>query len=352
MSSVAARVCSRCGYDLSGPSWDATLARYRTVTQDTLCANCFAGHELFRLPSLDVRIPYGSELGMAHLVSNRPCHDCDALPGDLHEPGCDAEECPTCRWQLLSCEHSPRWWPNWYAEQEEKPAPLAPLGREENKPSPSTVPILEVLRSVLDHPAFDQVRAAGGGTVAITTTREPWDTGEGAHQDTPPLTLDGALRYMRIHNEHRLLVGYALQHLAAQLITRAIDHDTSKFYEPEFIPYARQLPVFEQAEYGSEEYRACLRAIKPAIHHHVTTNSHHPEFFGAAGISGMTLVDLVEMLCDWVAAALGRGGEFRMDLNAERFGVEPQLADILRRTAEELEPVIRARLGAQEERLR
>ena len=31
------------------------------------------------------------------------CHDCNALPGGFHHPGCDMERCPSCGGQLISC---------------------------------------------------------------------------------------------------------------------------------------------------------------------------------------------------------------------------------------------------------
>ena len=31
------------------------------------------------------------------------CHDCNAAVGQFHHWGCDAERCPTCGFQLLSC---------------------------------------------------------------------------------------------------------------------------------------------------------------------------------------------------------------------------------------------------------
>lgn len=32
-----------------------------------------------------------------------PCHDCGVDPGGWHHLGCDAESCPLCRAQLISC---------------------------------------------------------------------------------------------------------------------------------------------------------------------------------------------------------------------------------------------------------
>ena len=31
------------------------------------------------------------------------CHDCNAVAGGFHHPGCDAEACPNCRGQIISC---------------------------------------------------------------------------------------------------------------------------------------------------------------------------------------------------------------------------------------------------------
>lgn len=35
--------------------------------------------------------------------ADRRCHDCGAMPGGYHHPGCDAERCPACGGQLISC---------------------------------------------------------------------------------------------------------------------------------------------------------------------------------------------------------------------------------------------------------
>lgn len=52
------------------------------------------------------RLAYGYESGWAvnnPSYSANPCHDCAVVRGQLHVPGCDAEQCPRCEGQLISC---------------------------------------------------------------------------------------------------------------------------------------------------------------------------------------------------------------------------------------------------------
>ena len=88
-----------------------------------------------------------------------------------------------------------------------------------------------------------------------------------------------------------------------ELLERQRLHDASKFGPEERIPYV-----------WLSEYHRCRRtgqpfaypegiedSVKRAIHHHVTTNRHHPEFH--ADPNDMTDVDLIEMVRDWTAMA-------------------------------------------------
>jgi hypothetical protein len=45
---------------------------------------------------------YGTSPRVPHAGPGR-CHDCDAPAGKLHHPGCDAERCPDCGGQAISC---------------------------------------------------------------------------------------------------------------------------------------------------------------------------------------------------------------------------------------------------------
>ncbi len=136
---------------------------------------------------------------------------------------------------------------------------------------------------------------------------------------------------------HILRVNELLLGCAAFLLSRAAVHDNSKLHEPEKSAFDRLKALsLSGMAYGSEEYKACLRAEKPAIEHHYKANSHHPEYF-SDGVNGMTLLDVLEMFMDWKAASerMTNGGDIMksIELNTERFGLSPQLAQILRNTA-------------------
>ena len=59
------------------------------------------GHIALRDATLP-RIPYGSEKEDWG-ADTRPCRDCAVVRGEFHVLNCDAEECPNCHEQLISC---------------------------------------------------------------------------------------------------------------------------------------------------------------------------------------------------------------------------------------------------------
>lgn len=184
--------------------------------------------------------------------------------------------------------------------------------------------------------------------------------------------------YKHIQTVQRIMGG-----LVADLQRRALVHDQSKLASPEVEAFDEYTPKLATCTYGSNEYKGYLAAIKPALDHHYAVNSHHPEYYpwhcpvcskqlGASeweaapqgpnesgarycprccangmlyeselmhkpelGISGMSLLDLVEMLCDWKAATLRHNdGDIRksIEINQKRFGYSDELKRILLNT--------------------
>lgn len=135
--------------------------------------------------------------------------------------------------------------------------------------------------------------------------------------------------------EHINQVQKQLQHVMNLLHIRGLYHDQSKLQEPELTYFNIHTPKLKSMAYGSAEYKESLAALKPALDHHYSKNSHHPEFY-ENGIQGMSLLDVVEMFCDWSAATTrGLGGDiFRsIEVNQARFGYSDELKSILTNTA-------------------
>ena len=58
-------------------------------------------HPILTQHGVGTPIPWGKERGMRPWKG--PCGDCGTPRGGFHHRGCDLEECPYCRSQLLSC---------------------------------------------------------------------------------------------------------------------------------------------------------------------------------------------------------------------------------------------------------
>lgn len=130
--------------------------------------------------------------------------------------------------------------------------------------------------------------------------------------------------------KHIARVNELLLSAVVELSNRAVKHDLSKLTEAEKPYFDEETPKLKELKFGSEEYSKSLERLKPALDHHYSNNSHHPQFY-ENGVDGMDLFDLIEMLYDWKAA-----GERTSDgdisksivINTGRFGMSTQLASI------------------------
>ncbi len=141
-------------------------------------------------------------------------------------------------------------------------------------------------------------------------------------------------------------VRYFMTRALHNLRDRYGKHDHSKLIEPELSAFNIAIPKLAKLEYGSGEYKKALAELGPALEHHYQFNDHHPQHF-ENGVNGMSLLSLLEMLCDWRASSERTKQrtddpekmatfESGLEFNFERFKIEPQLAEIIRNTAREL----------------
>jgi hypothetical protein len=153
-----------------------------------------------------------------------------------------------------------------------------------------------------------------------------------------------------------------------RLRKRADVHDASKLEEPEKSGFDEVTGALGGLAYGSPEYKVQLEKLKPVLDHHYAHNSHHPEHYGKwvciicfkefprefnshcdmcgnghlvfePRISGMSLLDLVEMFCDWKAATERHAdGSIvkSIQVNKERFRISDQLVSVLENTRKEM----------------
>jgi len=116
----------------------------------------------------------------------------------------------------------------------------------------------------------------------------------------------------------------------AELLNRAIKHDKSKLEDPEVSIFEEFTPKLKNSTYNSNEYKGFLKDMKPALDHHYSKNSHHPEHY-KNGIDGMNLVDIIELYCDWAAASMRHSdGDLKksIQINKKRFDMSDQLTKI------------------------
>jgi len=130
--------------------------------------------------------------------------------------------------------------------------------------------------------------------------------------------------------KHKQNVSKCISVILYDLIIRSIYHDDSKLKNPEIDIFTEYTSKLTNSTYGSDEYNQFLKEMKVALDSHYANNSHHPEYYNN-GIKDMTLVDLIEMICDWKAATMRHndGDIYKsIEFNQKRFGYSDELKQI------------------------
>lgn len=133
-----------------------------------------------------------------------------------------------------------------------------------------------------------------------------------------------------------------LQEAISNLTVRAAHHDLSKFAEPEKSALDMAGPpgrvMYSEGGEVTPGYQQSLAVLEKMREHHYAVADHHPEHW-PNGINDMSLLSILEMLCDWRAAGeLYKDGNIAASLrtNRMRFNISDQLYSILENTVKEL----------------
>lgn len=130
-----------------------------------------------------------------------------------------------------------------------------------------------------------------------------------------------------------------LHRCVLDLLHRGQHHDHSKLTPPELEAFDRMTPGLAETTVGTPEYEDARRQLGTALEHHYRVNSHHPEHW-ANGVRDMSLLDLLEMVCDWKASGERHndGGDLHRSIEVmqDRFEYGDELKSILHRTADAL----------------
>lgn len=134
-------------------------------------------------------------------------------------------------------------------------------------------------------------------------------------------------------SKHIARVQLKLESLILELNKRCMNHDASKLKEPEISLWER-MDAEERYPYGSKEYFDKIERNKEVFNLHYQNNSHHPEHY-FNGVLDMDLLDLIEMLCDWISYKENityNEASSIVEEQGNRFGISTDLLEIFKNT--------------------
>ena len=183
---------------------------------------------------------------------------------------------------------------------------------------------------------FDESSASITDEKQLDTAKIVEETAAAEEKQYPKMTIAECQVETQKHIEN---VRKYIRFVIDKIDNRGVKHDASKLDSPEVELFAEHTLQLATLGYGTEAYNHALEELKPALDHHYASNRHHPEHF-VNGINDMTLIDIIEMFCDWKASTLRHndGNLLKsIELNAERFNMDGQLKAILMNTARMLD---------------
>lgn len=134
--------------------------------------------------------------------------------------------------------------------------------------------------------------------------------------------------------KHQQLVAKIMLNAVRMITDRAVNHDASKLYDSERRWYVN--PVYrlntEKVPYGSDYYKELTEQMGPGWEHHQSVNDHHVSEVNQ--LKTMSLISLLEMCCDWIAASRRQGNDPALPLDSlvEKSGMGKDLQEIIKNT--------------------
>ena len=142
---------------------------------------------------------------------------------------------------------------------------------------------------------------------------------------------------LRLIAAHNCAVQNNMADILSNFSKRMANHDQSKYSDFE-LDLVTGKPSLDRLEYNTPEYKEGLEKVKTAVAHHYAANDHHPEHL-PDGVADMSLLALLEMACDWKAAAdASPDGSYLKSIqyNVERFRLSNEIQRILTKTGIEM----------------
>lgn len=147
------------------------------------------------------------------------------------------------------------------------------------------------------------------------------------------------LKFLVRTHEHRDTVRKYLNKIITGLIKRGEVHDDSKLKGKELKEFAKHFEKGHELEFGTPAYKEFQKQIMSTLKLHRSRNRHHPEYHDESvpqlGFREMTLLDINEMFCDWIAAAEREGNDPVESVKRcnRIYNIDPDLRHVLINTA-------------------
>lgn len=134
-------------------------------------------------------------------------------------------------------------------------------------------------------------------------------------------------------NSHINRVQNWINRFTGILFNRGKVHDKSKLNEPEFSMW-KKMDEEPRYKYGTKEYNEKINRYKEVFNLHYQQNRHHPEHWSSF-YSEMDLIDVIEMLCDWLGYKDDitiKEAEELVNIQCKRYGFNSTFQNLLYNT--------------------